>query len=1144
MHEHKQTHSHPSLKNLLIDRDQATTQLEALSHSLNNAYLRAFLPKEDPRYGSNTARKADRINWKEIESWQAQGYGIHIVVNGGGHKDEDVQTCRAIFMEHDDLEIEVQRTLWQTLELPEPTLQVQTRKSVHSYWVIEGGCDVSDWKPLQADLLAYAQADPALKNPSRMMRLAGAYHIKPGHEPIRCNIIHNSGKRYGYSELRTAVPVQEPPTHLPQHSRWRQVEQGTSPDSATQTNGAHTQTVYQHYEEIIIPVREAVPLEVCLSKESRALLTEGAKEGGRNTSGAKVARDLIGTANYLTAIGQQFNGAPEQLLEEYANRCVPPLPVKEVEAIWKSAQKDNPSPSCQAEGVETCIRAWYWNNHVKQNQTTWKNNNYPSSRGFGRSNSNSGARGNTPSIGSISLAERISEILKRHEAESEIATALMELASATGRTYNEINSLAKIIRSEGDLATEVIEAVKSFQGTLKSCRKRLNIRQYIEPGLSEPLLAAAAAMPTAPEYLFNTVLATTASRIGTSARVVINPEGGYAQPCVFWTANVAHSGQAKTPPQQIILKPLEEMESNAKLLHDLAMADYEQQKNSDSPPPVRMRRILNNVTTSTKIRIHEENPRGLVEYLDELVADYQRLNQYKSGKGDDLQLELSFWNGAGGNYDRQDARLFLGRTALSKTGTYQWDTLARLMNDDVNFIASGYSARFLYCSILDAPARYLDLLSPRNADTLKDKLQWLYGELERLPEADYLLSHEAKVLFQGWNHTLVNAETEEVHFGLTLIYAKIESYTARIALWLHIVNATLRGEKPSPVISGQTMQNAIEIASFYLWQQKLIHAHNSPTRSLEGILLKVQTQAEKFFTKCGKGVNASFLKTRINSLKTWVVEKIRNSIFKSLAAAGHGRIEGEGSEMTYIPNTVPAVDECELVGVGGVGGELRTPPIPQPHTNTDLQSSIGEIGEIVDSTSTPNQPVEAVTSFPNHQFTNSTAEITEQQELDPVGDTTNPIPIPPTMPQQQLTAPELAALILQCSTWVELVEGIGENSSSLMTGAKIMPQEQRPRLTDLLATHLCQNPDYLGKLSWIPVKLRDKALERLTFTIRQIGGVTGSVVDACIEYVSGCKFVSLTHPGTRQETWTFQTSEGVNIPVFGVEEITAIVYRE
>lgn len=351
-------------------------------------------------------------------------------------------------------------------------------------------------------------------------------------------------------------------------------------------------------------------------------------------------------------------------------------------------------------------------------------------------------------------------------------------------------------------------------------------------------------------------------------------------------------------------------------------------------------------------------------------------------------------------------------------------------------------------------------------------------------------------------------------------------------------HATLRGEKPSPVISGETMQNAIEIASFYLWQQKLIHAHNSPTRQLEGIFLKVQTQAEKFFTKCGKGVSASFLKTRINSLKNWVVEKIRSAVFQNLAAAGHGRLEGSGSEMVYIPNTVPAVNERELVGVGG---ELVIPPIPQPHTDSDLQSSIGEIGDVNNTSIISEQPEEVIQLSSNHhQFTNSTAEIAQEQELDPVGDTTNPIPIPPTVPQQQLTAPELAALILQCSTWVELVQGIGENPSSLMTAAKTIPQEQRPRLTQLLATHLCQNPDYLGKLSWIPVKLRDKALERLTFTIRQIGGVTGSVLDACIEYVDNLRFVSVAHQGTRQETWTFQTSAGVNIPVFDVEEITAI----
>lgn len=91
IHEHKNSPSHPSTRDLLIDRDQSTTHLESLSQSLNNAvYFRAILPKEDPRYGSNTASKANKPDWRQVEGWQAQGYNIHIVVNGGNHKDEHV----------------------------------------------------------------------------------------------------------------------------------------------------------------------------------------------------------------------------------------------------------------------------------------------------------------------------------------------------------------------------------------------------------------------------------------------------------------------------------------------------------------------------------------------------------------------------------------------------------------------------------------------------------------------------------------------------------------------------------------------------------------------------------------------------------------------------------------------------------------------------------------------------------------------------------------------------------------------------------------------------------------------------------------------------------------------------------------------
>ncbi|MDV2996841.1 MAG: hypothetical protein N4J56_006546 [Chroococcidiopsis sp. SAG 2025] len=1179
----KNISSSPSVSQKLhLERSSAIAQLEILGYKRGDAiYIRAFLPKEDPRYAPNTGRKADKLSWEQVERWQEQGYGIYIVVNGGGHKDENVKSCRAIFCEFDDRAIEDQINFWQDLGLPEPSMQIATRKSVHSYWVFDEPIAVEQWRELQAALIAYTASDRALKNPSRVMRLAGAYHIKPGHEPVRCDIIHSSSKCYSYQELRSAIPVSQSTTPAIT----------LSPSSVPQSQINLVTSEARRFEELSIPVPASVFLEACLAKESRALLGAGVAEGGRNAQGAKLARDLIGTANYLQSIGQSFDGAPRLLLEDYANRCSPPLPSREVETIWQSAEKDNPTPSCTPEGVDACIRGWYWKHRVKpQPQSTQKDRNYAAGRGFGYSNNGKG--GNNPPIATVSLCDRIREILNHCDSESVTATALMELASATGRTYNEIDRLARIIRAEGELAEEVIEAVESFQGILKSCRKRLNIRLYLDKTLSDPLMAKAAAMPTAPEYLFNTVLPSSASRIGTAARIIVNPQGGYVQPCIFWTANIAHSGQAKTPPQQIILKPLEEMEAAAKENHDRSMEDYEATKDSDAKVPVRQRRLLNNVTTSTKIRIHDENPRGLLEYIDELVADYQRLNQYKSGKGDDLQLELSFWNGSGGNFDRHDARLFLKRVALSKTGTYQWDTLARLMGaDEVNFIASGYSSRFLYCSMVDAPARFLDLLSTPNpaADELKEKLSWLYAQLEQLPETDYFLSHEAKVLFQGWNHTLVNAEMEEKHFGLSLVYAKIESYTARIALWLHVVNAVLRGEKPQMTIDGRTMQHAIEIASFYLDQHKLIHAHNAPTRQPEGIFLKVQTQAEKILKKCGKGVSASFLKSRINALKGWAVEKIRTCIFKALATSGHGRIEGEGSEMVYIPN--PPIDDLpgELVSIGG---ELAASPIAQTSSNSDLRASIGEIGEdsavrgypplrshcvaevpsvvasgvqlsgedtcvrrcpplseVSGGTTTEatfSQPsTEAIASPLDHQFTNSVVETATATALDSVDNTTNSSPIAPTEKTRQQQSPpaqELAEQILLCSTWAEIASRVKENTNMLVKAAKEMTAQQRQGLTRLLSEHLCQSPIHLSQLAWVPEKLRQRTLERLQFTIRRVASVAGNVLDLGWESISGCRLERIGQIEMLGEAWLFTTPDGTHVYTYpdAVEAITPL----
>lgn len=189
-------------QSLPLDRDAAIAQLSALGYEDGDTvYLRKFPPKGVKGQAKNLSCKLPDLPYlQDVDG------GLYFVVNGDGQKDEDVVEGKAVFFEHDDRSIEEQIFVWQEKELPEPTMQIATRKSCHTYFTIRGGCSIADWKELQCDLLEYVDGDRTLKNPSRVMRLAGAWHIKADAESIRCDIINQSGQSYTYEELRAVIP--------------------------------------------------------------------------------------------------------------------------------------------------------------------------------------------------------------------------------------------------------------------------------------------------------------------------------------------------------------------------------------------------------------------------------------------------------------------------------------------------------------------------------------------------------------------------------------------------------------------------------------------------------------------------------------------------------------------------------------------------------------------------------------------------------------------------------------------------------------------------------------------------------------------------------------------------------------------------
>ena len=74
-----------------IDKQQALRQLALLGFKpTEKIYFRFFFPASHPNKAMDGGRKCDQLNWQQIESYQSHGRGAYFVVNGGGHKNENV----------------------------------------------------------------------------------------------------------------------------------------------------------------------------------------------------------------------------------------------------------------------------------------------------------------------------------------------------------------------------------------------------------------------------------------------------------------------------------------------------------------------------------------------------------------------------------------------------------------------------------------------------------------------------------------------------------------------------------------------------------------------------------------------------------------------------------------------------------------------------------------------------------------------------------------------------------------------------------------------------------------------------------------------------------------------------------------------
>ena len=297
---------------------------------------------------------------KEIE--QTQQRGLYFVVNGQGDKDIDVKYGRAFFIEHDlkeGLTRQEQIDLWKKLNLPEPTFQLESRNGIQQYWSSTEQIGLDDWKDLQEDLIALTGSDPTNKNPSRVFRVAGSYHVQKDIDgnflpDFQCRLINESGVRYSYDQLRAAIPSRK--ASLPFLTAKEFAGQEAQHRAPKESN------------------RGPIPLVKLLSITHRDFLINGIGEGGRNNGLAEFVRDVIGVENWLLNQGYQYEGTARQLLDQANSRCSPSLDEREIDSIWVSAERSNPTPCLDQDKLQNCFDAWINPKKTKSTKSIYTEN--------------------------------------------------------------------------------------------------------------------------------------------------------------------------------------------------------------------------------------------------------------------------------------------------------------------------------------------------------------------------------------------------------------------------------------------------------------------------------------------------------------------------------------------------------------------------------------------------------------------------------------------------------------------------------------------------------------------------------------------------------------------------------------------------
>lgn len=336
------------------------------------------------------------------------------------------------------------------------------------------------------------------------------------------------------------------------------------------------------------------------------------------------------------------------------------------------------------------------------------------------------------------------------------------------------------------------------------------------------------------EYMMASLLVAMSTAIGNAVNIRIR--GGWISNSALYMILVGRPGMGKTPPLDFAFRPIRKHDAQAVKQFKLEMEQYNNliesnkgKKENTTPlpnKPILRRAIISDFTPEALMRALDDNQRGIVVYVDEIMGMFNAVNQYSRGQL--IEQLLTAFSGKPLDISRcsMPVPIHIEYPFINIVGTMQTTRIHELI--EKGYKENGLLDRiiFVYPSSKEIADWQLDEDSSFATfekysamwESIIDKVVSLpFAENESGGNTQNILdfSSEAKAYFTNWRNNAIRTINQIQDDGLVdSRVIKAPMITARLALILQILRWAC-GEVHKDFVDIDSTKSAIALSEYF-----------------------------------------------------------------------------------------------------------------------------------------------------------------------------------------------------------------------------------------------------------------------------------------------------------------------------------------